>query len=200
MVPSRPILYERKMYPKISSCSCEHLLVLGVDSNHSPIRWSVSNKLELVIFFANYPFSDECVTPEGENGECVSLEECPALFDLFANPRKDNQQFLDKFACKMKDTLCCPYSQVATKHEFLRKKEEPLKELNNLEMYCGVQQVDGYFRESNKISIDEYPWLAGIRSISDYDKIERNICGGSLINSRYVLTAAQCVSVEGIEV
>lgn len=64
---------------------------------------------------------------------------------------------------------------------------------NNLlapRVYCGYQHADDYSRTDDAISIDEFPWLVQLL-YSDKRAIR---CSGSLINRRYVLTAAQCLN------
>ncbi|XP_031354809.1 serine protease 7-like isoform X2 [Photinus pyralis] len=64
---------------------------------------------------------------------------------------------------------------------------------NNLlapKAYCGYQHADDYPRADDSISIDEFPWSVQLL-YSDNRTIR---CSGSLINRRYILTAAQCLN------
>ncbi|XP_031354805.1 melanization protease 1-like isoform X2 [Photinus pyralis] len=56
--------------------------------------------------------------------------------------------------------------------------------------FCGYQHSDEYSRDSPNVTINEFPWVAQLL----YDDKRRVRCTGSLINNRYVLTSAQCVS------
>ncbi|KAF5298267.1 hypothetical protein FQR65_LT09778 [Abscondita terminalis] len=53
--------------------------------------------------------------------------------------------------------------------------------------YCGYQHSDEYQRPTSQVSIDEFPWM--VQLLHD----NRSVCSGSLINTLYVLSAAQCL-------
>jgi len=68
---------------------------------------------------------------------------------------------------------------------------------------CGFQNSNRRLNDTTNIefaSIDEFPWLAILiyekdPDLSDADDVHKFGCTGSLINGRYVLTAAQCLKL-----
>lgn len=72
----------------------------------------------------------------------------------------------------------------STKKPVIKKKE------------CGVQVTSNRIVGGNETEIDEFPFLALLYYKSPKNDKVRYKCGGSLINTRTILTAAHCVEGE----
>lgn len=78
--------------------------------------------------------------------------------------------------------ICCPNQKV----ELSDKSLFPEPELEQ----CGVQVNDNRVVGGTVAEIDDFPWMA-LLMYRKGNKVEP-ACGGSLINNRYVVTAAHC--------
>jgi secreted trypsin-like serine protease len=76
--------------------------------------------------------------------------------------------------------FCCP--------ELVEKQSDDV-----LEEECGIDASSDRIVGGNTAGIDQYPWMALIE-YNQRDASKKFACGGVLINDRYVLTAAHCVS------
>ncbi|XP_053671065.1 uncharacterized protein LOC128721346 [Anopheles nili] len=123
-----------------------------------------------------------CVSPNREPGKCVLFQECPSLVALYNNQfsTADDVQFLKQSQCgvlQKKVLVCCAVS----------KQKASLPESPK----CGVQLSDRLYG-GQPTALDEFPWTALI----EFQKPDGSFgfhCGGSLINQRYIVTAAHCI-------
>ncbi|XP_049283469.1 CLIP domain-containing serine protease 14D-like isoform X4 [Anopheles funestus] len=125
---------------------------------------------------------ESCVNPAGQSGKCILFRECKPLVDIYYKPIKTHEdtEFLTQSQCGMlqwKSLVCC----AATRQRSL------LPETPN----CGMQMTDRIVG-GQVAKIDEFPWTALIE-FKRYDGSFGFHCGGTLINERYVVTAAHCV-------
>ncbi|KAK4887607.1 hypothetical protein RN001_003878 [Aquatica leii] len=144
---------------------------------------------------------ERCLTPLNETGECVQIIECPRLMEAFAVVDPEDESYLKKFICKFpyddEDDkfyalkVCCGNSPNFTIFSDASKEEPGFYNISDTR-FCGLQHRDDYISPSDKLTADEFPWLAAIiNGTSPSQRI--GICGGTLINNRYVLTSVQCI-------
>lgn len=128
---------------------------------------------------------------------CVSLKEC--------GQKLNSQGSLTSilFRCNepssAKISVCCPpYKE--TKKE--KEKEDPSllndriteEKLSNLELFpstCGIDSNNKIINGDNA-TLRQFPWMALLGFTDSDTKQDMFLCGGSLINERYILTAAHC--------
>ncbi|XP_055609287.1 CLIP domain-containing serine protease B4-like [Uranotaenia lowii] len=158
-----------------------------------------------------------CRTPIGESGSCVLVAECNFIRQVLQKPLLENNdiRYIEASRCgvyQKKALVCCaqpsgnpptpapapavdpglvqqqhnenrfqPSGSLATKRSLL--PSDPV---------CGTQLSDRIIG-GERTKIDEYPWTARIGRVDVRNNEFAFFCGGSLINERYVLTAAHCV-------
>ncbi|XP_076657393.1 serine protease ea-like [Halictus rubicundus] len=146
----------------------------------------------LILYSANAQFSGaggpNCVTPNGVNGVCIGIRQCPVLFSIVSlNPvPPDSVQYLKQSHCGFEGRdpkVCCPPEQ-------LRPTEDPFNNNPLLPTECG-KDLSSRIVGGERTDIDEFPWMALLEYATPSSI--RTLCGGVLITRRYVLTAAHCI-------
>jgi len=138
-------------------------------------------------------FSEEekalpCVTPNGENAFCVLLDSCKVIKDAIATGDETARKFARDSECKTGRVpfVCCGSTAL------------PIQEMSKLphKSQCGFQITDERVFGGQLTEIGEFPWIG----LLGYTRIETGEiefkCGGTLINSRYMLTAAHCIRIK----
>lgn len=123
-------------------------------------------------------------------GTCVPIKSCPpyvSILKMFNLKDPLTKKYLREFRCDSPEGhihICCP----EVKFEVNDRSFVPQPELEQ----CGVHVSDDRIVGGTVAEIDEFPWMALLEYRSTNNRLEP-ACGGSLINSRYVVTAAHCV-------
>ncbi|XP_055609289.1 CLIP domain-containing serine protease B4-like [Uranotaenia lowii] len=133
--------------------------------------------------------NEPCVDPNGQSGSCVFLRECPAFVAIFSQGvvSPDQTEFVQSSRCGSsggKPLLCCAGINVANRVSGSSALPKPPN--------CGIDLADRIVG-GQPTALDEYPWA----TLINYRKPNGNTgfhCGGSLINSRYVITAGHCIN------
>lgn len=130
---------------------------------------------------------EQCINPVRQPGSCVYLNECPQVAAILKkpSPSTDERNFIMQSRCGAspdgKPLVCCAGPGISRRSSTLPGTNE-----------CGADLSDRIVG-GQRTELGEFPWLALLK----YRKLNGATgfhCGGSLINSRYVLTAAHCIN------
>ncbi|GLG96317.1 Serine protease grass [Gryllus bimaculatus] len=164
---------------------------------------------------------DLCEAPDGRAGVCRVIRDCPAMLALLeGRPSQENIIVLNRARCGFQGSVpvvCCAGSQSTARPPTPRpgggggggggsspvsddvdSVARDVSNHPNLRMLpqevCGPVGTDR-ITGGTVADIYAYPWIArlGYKSSTRPNNPVSYRCGGSLISSRYVLTAAHCV-------
>lgn len=139
-----------------------------------------------------------CRLPDNGSGFCTSLDKCETVIYLIDDHDYDSfeaQDILKKYACGVDELkrikVCCPYTPLNVNSSTMKKKETDHshhKKVKLLPKDCGLVRPWGLFN-GNEANLFEFGWSVLLRYEKRGDPF---MCSGSLISSRYILTAASC--------
>uniref|UniRef100_A0A2C9GWT4 CLIP domain-containing serine protease n=1 Tax=Anopheles funestus TaxID=62324 RepID=A0A2C9GWT4_ANOFN len=125
---------------------------------------------------------ESCVNPVGEPGKCIPFRKCKPIVDIYDKPINtlEDTEFLAQSRCGLlqgKSLVCCAATS----------QRSSLPETPNCGMQMTARIVGGQVA-----NIDEFPWTALIEFRKGDGSFDFH-CGGTLINERYIVTAAHCI-------
>lgn len=137
--------------------------------------------------------SASCTTPSNTPGQCVSVQLCRNILKMFKDRTTippAQLTYIRQSVCQLpnvKYAVCCQLDEID-------KPSAP--DISLLPTECGSTTADRV-AGGDETGVFEFPWMALLR----YRDFEGGIvdgCGGSLINNRYVLSAAHCLRVHSL--
>uniref|UniRef100_A0A2M4BQM2 CLIP domain-containing serine protease n=1 Tax=Anopheles marajoara TaxID=58244 RepID=A0A2M4BQM2_9DIPT len=152
-----------------------------------------------------------CTTPTRQEGFCVPIERCRNIYGIVTSPTppsKGIQNYINRAACTLPDvvrSICCQPAEIdpptvtatpvvtaaPTKAPVVMSNASPDLNWSLLPTTkCGTITTNR-IAGGNLTRVFEYPWMVLLRYMRNGELVDG--CGGSLINNRYVLTAAHCV-------
>nr|XP_029717270.1 melanization protease 1-like isoform X1 [Aedes albopictus] len=159
--------------------------------------------------------SDNCTTTNAHEGKMVSITDCPPLLKIATSPviSIHDKRYLEAHICGHQ-LVCCELSMIkatdvtvvpATTTNTIstapisitsgRNSESNYAGLSKLPLpndnVCGLDSASPRIIGGEKTDMIQFRWTVAL----DYNLPNKKgvRCGGSLINTRYVLTAAHCV-------
>ncbi|KAI4467773.1 hypothetical protein MML48_2g00022017 [Holotrichia oblita] len=153
---------------------------------------------------------NDCQTPDEEMGKCKPVDYCEPILDYIKRPSNISTGIkweLRKYICKggtaTRPNVCCPQKPLMIFSRMFPEDSEIIdhsshRNIHLLPKTCGQQPSDNRIIRGTATAIYEFPWAVALQ-IRTGTTVKYG-CGGSLINNRYVLTAAHCISKDKSQV
>ncbi|KAF2902218.1 hypothetical protein ILUMI_03968 [Ignelater luminosus] len=177
----------------------------------------------------NAQLNSNCITPNKENATCMPITHCEVIFSAVNTKNAAAVAFArDSYCGKVGRVIlvCCgstAYPEPSSTDDIFdlfsdldinistTEKSTPKPQPKPLEDFetsvlpdrtvCGLESDSERIFGGEQTKLDEFPWMVALEfNKKGTHKSEGDIlCGGSLINTRYVLTAAHCLEPSGLK-
>lgn len=157
--------------------------------------WLFCCSIGLLSFAVAIDPDNACLTGKAHQGKCVHIDKCPELRRIAFNTAvsQAEQLYLKAHICA-RNKVCCekPFEDdspiVSTITEVIVEPPPSLPD----EADCGLDNAGQRIFGGEITEKEQFRWTVAL----EYNQRRKQgvRCGGSLINTRYVITAAHCVA------
>ncbi|XP_053682824.1 CLIP domain-containing serine protease HP8-like [Sabethes cyaneus] len=136
-----------------------------------------------------------CKDATGKSGLCVPVRHCDRIYGAFLDGRIYEDTHLADFVrrsncpsdARPSSSICCATSSARSGLDYIRHKNAVKLGLGR----CGVVRIVDKILKGGETAPGQYPWMANL--LYKQKNTMKTYCSGSLINPKYVLTAAHCI-------
>ncbi|KAF2896084.1 hypothetical protein ILUMI_10082 [Ignelater luminosus] len=172
-------------------------------------------KIFIIFVYSSFIFAQEnensCVTPNGEAAKCIPIDDCKVIKQAITYLEEDAIAFARKSQCGFNNVplVCCGTTGrlTTTTPEFNFEEvtsspailPTPINDINLPDdTLCGIQGRTDKILGGEITGVFEFPWMVALKYVQHRQPSTSSFrCSGTLINQRYVLTAAQCLNIKG---
>lgn len=152
-----------------------------------------------------------CITPNEEAALCTPITSCHIIRDAITTRNQSAVDFAKKSQCgyDTEPLVCCGTSAYSSEPSYFGfftktpptappKRIQPgLSSISSNTLpdrsICGIERETQRLIGATTAGIDEFPWMGLIRYNNEEGVDVGFKCGATLINNRYLLTAAHCI-------